>query len=43
MGAVGTLIYSIFTHPSEARALINYRVWRDPLARIEDNPIESGW
>ncbi|KAM0793423.1 hypothetical protein ACM66B_000872 [Microbotryomycetes sp. NB124-2] len=25
------------THPYEAKAMINYAIWRDPLHRIEDN------
>ncbi|SCZ90297.1 BZ3500_MvSof-1268-A1-R1_Chr1-3g01900 [Microbotryum saponariae] len=37
-----TTILAALRRPSEARALVNYTVWRDPLHRIEDNP-ESGW
>lgn len=42
MGA-GALILTALTHPTEAKALITYKVWRDPLRSIEDNPEESGW
>ncbi|UZJ56086.1 hypothetical protein CBS101457_005406 [Exobasidium rhododendri] len=30
-------------HPQELRALITYKVWRDPLNDIKQNPEESGW
>ncbi|WFD32666.1 squalene synthase [Malassezia sp. CBS 17886] len=32
-----------FTHPSEARAAVTYKVWRDPVHDIKANPVESGW
>lgn len=31
------ILYAAVTHPNEAKAMINYAVWRDPLHRIEDN------
>lgn len=30
------------THPNEAKAMVNYSIWRDPLHNIQDNK-ESGW
>ncbi|GAA5842890.1 hypothetical protein JCM5353_002047 [Sporobolomyces roseus] len=29
-------------HPNEAKSIISYKVWRDPLNKIDQNP-ESGW
>ncbi|KAL4400504.1 bifunctional farnesyl-diphosphate farnesyltransferase/squalene synthase [Malassezia pachydermatis] len=31
------------THPQEFRALISYKVWRDPVHDFKKNPKESGW
>lgn len=30
-------------HPQELRAMVTYKVWRDPLNDIKANPEESGW
>lgn len=30
-------------HPEELRAMVTYKVWRDPLNDIKSNPEESGW
>nr|CAA68054.1 squalene synthase [Ustilago maydis] len=42
---MGLLSYILlgFTHPSELRAMIGYKVWRDPLNDIKANPQASGW
>ncbi|POY71977.1 hypothetical protein BMF94_4986 [Rhodotorula taiwanensis] len=39
---VGKLLLLACTRPGEARSLITYKIWRDPLNKIESNP-ESGW
>ncbi|KAG0664769.1 terpene cyclase [Rhodotorula mucilaginosa] len=39
---LGKLLLLALTHPGEARSLITYKIWRDPLNSIESNP-ESGW
>ncbi|GAA5921869.1 hypothetical protein JCM1841_000951 [Sporobolomyces salmonicolor] len=45
MPALATLaqfaLYAL-THPSEAKHIITYKLWRDPLNKIDENP-ESGW
>lgn len=41
MGLVD-LAFLAVSHPSELRALIHYKVWRDPLNDIKSNPA-SGW
>lgn len=38
---VGNLLLQAILHPNETRALIGYKVWRDPLNQIENNP-QSG-
>ncbi|KAK0531971.1 bifunctional farnesyl-diphosphate farnesyltransferase/squalene synthase [Tilletia horrida] len=38
-----SLVLLLFTHPSEVRSLIHYKVWRDPLNDITRNPEESGY
>jgi hypothetical protein len=42
---MGVLEYvkTLFTHPNEFRALIEYAVWRNPLRKLEDDPATSGW
>lgn len=40
---IASLLVAAVTHPNEARAMINYSIWRDPLRRIEDNTADSGW
>ncbi|CAD6933585.1 unnamed protein product [Tilletia controversa] len=42
MGALALLLL-VFTHPSEVRSLIHYKLWRDPLNDITRNPEQSGW
>lgn len=42
MGLLSYILLGI-THPSELRAMIGYKVWRDPLNDIKANPVESGW
>jgi farnesyl-diphosphate farnesyltransferase len=42
MGLLQYVLLGI-THPSELRAMIGYKVWRDPLNDIKANPVESGW
>ncbi|KAJ9474535.1 Squalene synthase [Pseudozyma hubeiensis] len=42
MGVLSYLLLGI-THPSELRAMIGYKVWRDPLNDIKANPEASGW
>lgn len=42
MGVID-LIGLAISHPGELRALIAYKVWRDPLNDIKTNPEESGW
>lgn len=42
MGLLSYLLLGI-THPSELRAMIGYKVWRDPLNDIKANPSASGW
>ncbi|KAJ1025159.1 hypothetical protein NDA16_002665 [Ustilago loliicola] len=42
MGVLSYILLGI-THPSELRAMIGYKVWRDPLNDIKANPVESGW
>ncbi|BGP12794.1 hypothetical protein JCM10213_008055 [Rhodosporidiobolus nylandii] len=39
--AAGLLWYAL-TRPTEVKAIITYKMWRDPLNNIQDNP-ESGW
>lgn len=31
------------THPDELRAIVNYKIWRDPVHDFQKNPEESGW
>ena len=40
---LGALLLSGLTHPSELKAMITYKIWRDPLRKIEDSPESSGW
>ena len=40
---LGALLLSGLAHPSELKAMITYKIWRDPLRRIEENPETSGW
>lgn len=42
MGITDILVLMV-THPNEMRALVNYKVWRDPLNDIKQHPEESGW
>lgn len=42
MGVLGYLLLGV-TRPSELRALIAYKVWRDPINDIKQNPETSGW
>ena len=42
MGVLDIVALAV-SHPSELRALITYKVWRDPLNDIKTNPEESGW
>jgi hypothetical protein len=42
MGILSILALAV-THPQELRALVTYKVWRDPLNDIKANPEESGW
>lgn len=42
MGLLSYVLLGI-THPSELRAMIGYKVWRDPLNDIKANPEASGW
>ncbi|SPO29652.1 Squalene synthase [Ustilago trichophora] len=42
MGILSYVLLGI-THPSELRAMIGYKVWRDPLNDIKANPSASGW
>ncbi|KAK0552133.1 bifunctional farnesyl-diphosphate farnesyltransferase/squalene synthase [Tilletia horrida] len=41
MGVVSLLMLAV-THPSEMRSLIHYKIWRDPLNDITQNP-DAGW
>jgi hypothetical protein len=38
---VANLLLNFILHPNEGKALIGYKVWRDPLNSIEGNK-ESG-
>ena len=40
---IGAVLLSGLTHPTELKAMITYKIWRDPLRRIEDAPESSGW
>lgn len=42
MGILSLLIAGI-QHPHELRALISYKVWRDPIHDIRRDPVASGW
>ncbi|CDU22279.1 Farnesyl-diphosphate farnesyltransferase [Sporisorium scitamineum] len=42
MGLLSYLFLGV-THPSELRAMIGYKLWRDPLNDIKANPDASGW
>lgn len=42
MGIIDILTLAVF-HPHELRALITYKVWRDPLNDIKSDPEASGW
>ncbi|PWN50592.1 putative farnesyl-diphosphate farnesyltransferase [Violaceomyces palustris] len=42
MGILSLLLLG-FTHPSELRSMIHYKIWRDPLNDIKENPKQSGW
>ncbi|EPQ26727.1 uncharacterized protein PFL1_05706 [Pseudozyma flocculosa PF-1] len=42
MGLLSLLALGV-THPSELRSMIHYKVWRDPLNDIKQNPEASGW
>lgn len=42
MGIVDIISLAMF-HPQELRAMVTYKVWRDPLNDIKSNPEESGW
>ncbi|KAE8215469.1 hypothetical protein CF327_g1223 [Tilletia walkeri] len=42
MGVLSLLLL-VFTHPSEVRSLIHYKLWRDPLNDITRNPEQSGY
>lgn len=42
MGVLNYVLLGL-THPSELRAMIGYKVWRDPLNDIKANPEASGW
>ncbi len=37
------LVKLAFSRPGEFRALMHYKIWRDPLNDIQHNPKESGW
>jgi len=37
------LIKMAFTRPDELKAMISYKVWRDPLNSITQDPQASGW
>lgn len=41
--SASTVLKAALTHPSEARAMITYKVWRDPVHDIRQNPEASGW
>lgn len=43
IASIPGLLLGAILHPSEAKALINYSIWRDPLQRLEDNPEATGW
>lgn len=42
---MGLLAYILMglSHPQELRSMISYKVWRDPLNDIKQNPEASGW
>ena len=42
MGAAD-LVLTAITHPKEFRALVTYKVWRDPVHDFKRNPGASGW
>lgn len=42
MGLIDILVLAV-VHPHELRALITYKVWRDPLNDIKADPEASGW
>ncbi|PWZ00044.1 farnesyl-diphosphate farnesyltransferase [Testicularia cyperi] len=42
MGVLNYLLLGI-THPHELRHMISYKIWRDPLNDIKQNPEASGW
>lgn len=42
MGIADLLLLAV-TRPGEFRSLVHYKVWRDPLNDIKQNPEESGW
>jgi farnesyl-diphosphate farnesyltransferase len=42
MGVIDLALLAV-TRPSEFRSLVHYKVWRDPLNDIKENPKESGW
>ncbi|CBQ69191.1 Farnesyl-diphosphate farnesyltransferase [Sporisorium reilianum SRZ2] len=42
MGLLSYLVLGV-THPTELRAMIGYKLWRDPLNDIKANPDASGW
>ncbi|CCV00399.1 unnamed protein product [Malassezia sympodialis ATCC 42132] len=37
------IVKTAVTHPNELRALITYKVWRDPVHDIRQHPETSGW
>ncbi|GAA5994907.1 bifunctional farnesyl-diphosphate farnesyltransferase/squalene synthase [Rhodotorula paludigena] len=39
---LASFLVTALTHPAEAKNIIGYKLWRDPLNQIETNP-ESGW
>lgn len=38
---LGNVLLNMILHPNEGKAIINYKVWRDPLNSIQENP-EAG-
>ncbi|GAA5995265.1 hypothetical protein JCM5350_008180 [Sporobolomyces pararoseus] len=39
---IATFVAYALRHPNEAKAMVSYKIWRDPLNKIDQNP-ESGW
>ncbi|WFD34882.1 squalene synthase [Malassezia cuniculi] len=41
--SASSLLVTALTHPRELRAMITYKVWRDPVHDIRRHPETSGW